>query len=93
MPFVGILCGLQIELRNIVTPMQSSSQHVRDGGARRRVYCFLIGCLIVRSIVLQRIIGAPMMLAGLVYAMLLRPPLLKPLQSYNLGPGALGDSR
>jgi hypothetical protein len=55
------------------------------------VYCFLLDWLVVRSIFLQQIIGVMMMVGGWVYAMLLHPPFLKPLQSYNLVPGGLGE--
>jgi hypothetical protein len=60
------------------------------------LHCLLIGCLILRSTFLPRVVGALMVLAGLGYltlsfATLLSPPLAKYLFPYILAPGALGE--
>lgn len=54
-------------------------------------YCGLIGCLIVRSDFLPRILGAGMMLAGLGWLMFLWPPLARAVAPYNMAAGMLGE--
>jgi Domain of unknown function (DUF4386) len=54
-------------------------------------YCFLIGCLILRSTFLPRILGALMVFAGLSWLTFLLPPLARYLFPYNLAPGILGE--
>jgi hypothetical protein len=55
-------------------------------------YNFLLGCLIVRSRFLPRIIGVFMMIAGLSYQLFLSPPLASHLFPYLIVPaGAIGE--
>jgi len=60
------------------------------------LHCLLIGCLILRSTFLPRIVGALMAFAGLgwltlSFASLLSPPLAGYLVPYIMAPGALGE--
>lgn len=55
-------------------------------------YNFLLGCLIVRSRFLPRIIGVFMMIAGLSYQLFLSPPLASHHFPYLIVPaGAIGE--
>jgi len=55
-------------------------------------YCFLIGCLILRSTFMPRIIGAFLIIAGLTYQVFLSPTLSTQLFSRVVMPvGALGE--
>ncbi len=54
-------------------------------------YCLLIGCLILRSTFLPRVLGVLMVLAGLGWLTFLSPPLAKSLSTYVLVPGILGE--
>jgi hypothetical protein len=55
------------------------------------LYCLLIGCLILRSAFLPRILGALMAFAGLGWLSFLSTPLANYLSPYNLASGLLGD--
>ena len=55
------------------------------------VYCLLIGYLIVRSSFLPRILGAPMMLAGLGWLTFLSPPLANSIRPYILAVGFFSE--
>ncbi len=60
------------------------------------LHCLLIGCLILKSTFLPRIVGALMVFAGLgwltlSFASLLSPPLARHLVPYILAPGILGE--
>jgi hypothetical protein len=55
------------------------------------LYCLLIGCLIVRSGFLPRILGVLMLLGGLGWLTFLFPPLAHALSPYILAPGILGE--
>ena len=55
------------------------------------VYCLLIGCLILRSTFLPRILGVLMAMAGLAWLTFLSPPLANYLSPYNMGLGALAE--
>ena len=60
------------------------------------LHCLLVGCLILRSTFLPRIVGALMTFAGLGWltfslANLLSPPLGRSLSGYLVLPGALGE--
>jgi len=60
------------------------------------LHCFLIGCLILRSTFLPRLVGVLMTLAGLGWltsslANLLSPPFARYLSYYIVVPGALGE--
>ena len=54
-------------------------------------YCVLIGCLVLRSTFLPRILGALMMLGGLSWMTFLLPSLARSVYPYNLAPGVLGE--
>ncbi len=54
-------------------------------------YCLLIGCLILRSTFLPRILGVLMAFAGLAWLTFLSPPLADYLSPYNLAVGALAE--
>jgi hypothetical protein len=54
-------------------------------------HCLLIGCLILKSAFLPRIIGALMLFAGLGWLTCLLPPLAESLAPYNVIPGSLGE--
>ncbi|HYL93342.1 MAG TPA: DUF4386 domain-containing protein [Alphaproteobacteria bacterium] len=54
-------------------------------------YCFFIGCLILRSTFLPRILGGLMALGGLGWLTFISAPLAKSLSPYNLGLGVLGE--
>jgi hypothetical protein len=54
-------------------------------------YCFLIGCLILRSTFLPRILGALMVLAGLGWLTFLSPQLAHSLDPYIRLPGVVGE--
>ena len=61
------------------------------------LHCLLIGCLILRSTFLPRIVGALMVLAGLgwltlSFASLLSPPFARNLFPYIMAPGFLGEA-
>jgi hypothetical protein len=53
-------------------------------------YCLLIGCLILRSTFMPRIVGALMVVAGLAWLTFLTP-LGKDLAPFTMAPGALGE--
>jgi Domain of unknown function (DUF4386) len=60
------------------------------------LHCLLVGCLIVGSSFLPKIVGALMLIAGLgwltmSFSNLLSPPLGHALGAYILAPGALGE--
>ena len=60
------------------------------------LHCLLVGCLILRSNFLPRVVGALMVIAGLGWltmslANLLSPPLGHILGPYILAPGAIGE--
>jgi hypothetical protein len=55
------------------------------------VYCLLTGSLIARSFFLPRLLGAPMVLAGLGWLTFLSPALARSLRPYNLLPGMVGE--
>jgi len=55
------------------------------------VYCLLIGCLIFRSAFLPRILGVPMVFAGLGWLTFLSPPLANYLSPYILVLGFLAE--
>ena len=52
-------------------------------------YCLLIGCLILRSDFLPRILGAGMVIAGLCWLTFLWPPFANYLAPYNMALGML----
>jgi Domain of unknown function (DUF4386)/UvrD-like helicase C-terminal domain len=54
-------------------------------------YCFLIGCLIVRSTFLPRTLGVLMVCAGLGWLTFLYPPFADYLRPYILLPGIIGE--
>jgi Domain of unknown function (DUF4386) len=72
--------------------LQLYSQAYNIGFVFFGFYCLLIGCLIVRSIFLPKILGALMMLGGLSWLTFLFPPLASSLRPYNLAPGILGEA-
>jgi hypothetical protein len=55
------------------------------------VYCVLIGCLILKSTFLPRILGALMALAGLGWLTFLSPPFANRLSPYNLVLGFVAE--
>jgi len=55
------------------------------------LYCLLMGYLLFRSTFLPRILGAPMVLAGLCWLVFLSPTLTNYLSPYNLALGLLGE--
>ena len=55
-------------------------------------YCFLIGCLILRSTFLSRIPGVLMVIAGLGWFTFLVPPFAQGLQPWILLPGVVGEA-
>jgi hypothetical protein len=55
------------------------------------LYCLLIGCLIIRSTFLPRILGVLMALAGLAYLPFLSPPFAQSLLPYILIPAGVGQ--
>lgn len=55
------------------------------------LHCLLIGCLILKSTFLPRLVGALMVLAGLGWLTFLSPPVAKSLSPYIMLPGALGE--
>jgi hypothetical protein len=54
-------------------------------------YCFLIGCLILRSSFLPRILAGLMLFAGVSWLTFLSLPLAKALYPYILAPGVVGE--
>jgi hypothetical protein len=55
-------------------------------------YCLLIGCLILRSAFLPKILGALMAFGGLGWLTFLSPALSSYLAPYNMAPGVIGES-
>lgn len=55
------------------------------------LHCLLVGCLILISTFLPRIIGALMVLAGLGWLTFLAPPVARSLSPYIMLPGAVGE--
>jgi hypothetical protein len=55
------------------------------------LYCLLMGYLLFRSTFVPRILGAPMVLAGLCWLVFLSPALTSYLSPYNLALGLLGE--
>src|ERR1700716_2417849 len=61
------------------------------------LHCLLVGCLILKSTFLPRIVGALMVCAGLgwltfSFTSLLSPPLARYLIPYIMAPGMLGEA-
>ena len=56
------------------------------------LHCLLIGCLILRSRFLPRIVGILMVIAGLGWLTFLWPPLSSALFPYNMAPGIIGEA-
>jgi hypothetical protein len=54
-------------------------------------YCLLIGCLIIRSTFLPRILGVLMVIAGASWLTFLSPTLANHLSPYIFAPGILGE--
>jgi hypothetical protein len=55
------------------------------------LHCFFVGCLILRSTFLPRLIGALMVIAGLSWLTFLSPPIAQSLAPYNMMPGGIGE--
>jgi uncharacterized protein DUF4386 len=55
-------------------------------------YCLLIGYLIRRSLLLPRVLGALMILAGLLWLLDLSAPLVDQISPYNTALGLLGEA-
>ena len=55
------------------------------------VYCLLIGCLVLRSTFLPRILGALMAIAGLAWMVRISPHLAHHFYSYSVGVGFFGE--
>ena len=84
--FVGLLGSAWGVLGSLhLTPFRMSSL-VFFG-----IYCLLIGCLILRSAYLPRILGALMVLAGLGWLTFISPQLVHTLSPYNYYPGGIGE--
>lgn len=76
--------------------LRMSSQAANPSFLFFGLHCFLVGCLILRSTFLPRLVGALMVLAGLGWltfcmASLLSPPLARHLFPYIMIPGMLGE--
>ena len=56
------------------------------------VYCFLIGCLALRSTFLPHILGILMIVAGCGWLTFLWPPLAQSMNPYILLPGIIGEA-
>lgn len=54
-------------------------------------YCFLIGCLVLRSTFLPRTPGVLMVIAGLGWLTFFVPPFAQGLQPWILLPGVIGE--
>jgi hypothetical protein len=65
---------------------------VNAGMACHGFYCLLIGLLIFKSTFLPRILGAFMVLAGLIWLIYLAPALANRLAPYNSAFGLLGEA-
>ena len=55
-------------------------------------YCLLIGCLVLRSTFMPRIVGIAMLIASLGWLTFLWPPLAAHLAPFNFLPGMLGEA-
>ena len=55
------------------------------------IYCLLIGCLILRSAFLPRILGALMAIAGLGWLTFLSPQFAHSVSPYNYAAGGIGE--
>jgi len=55
------------------------------------LHCLLVGCLILKSTFLPRLVGVLMVFAGVGWLTFLSPPLASRLFPYNMVPGPLGE--
>lgn len=66
--------------------------HVNAGMVLHGLYCLLIGCLMIRSAFLPRILGASMALAGVLWLTYLSPQLAHELSPYATAVGILAEA-
>lgn len=68
--------------------------HIREANVAlifHGIYCLLIGCLVLQSRFLPRILGALMMIGGLAWLTDLSIPLTNHLSPYNVAIGFIGE--
>jgi uncharacterized protein DUF4386 len=95
--FEALLWGLSLLVASIslvgltFEALQLNPRNVGIGIALHGFYCMVIGYLIFRSAFLPRILGAPMVFAGLGWLTFLSPPLANYLSPYNLASGFFAE--
>ncbi len=89
-PYLGVFKVEQLQAMALLF-LKLNTQAYNVGLVFFGFYCFLIGCLILRSTFLPRILGVLMILGGLGWLTFLSPPLAHSLSPYILIPGILGE--
>jgi hypothetical protein len=83
-PYLRVFTVEQLQALALVFLRLRAAAYHNIGLVFLGLYCLLVGILILRSTFLPRLLGVPMILAGLSYVPFLSPALVRSLQPYIL---------